>query len=645
MLASAAPVYGATDADPLERQRELFLAAYARVDEPGTARAADSEALRTYPLYPYLQAARIRRALADASGAYGPVDERAATFLAYYEREPVGRSLRRVWLTSLAQRRLWSAFLDHYRADEADSALRCQSFEARIELGRTRDLAAEIAVQWLTPRSLPDCERAFDWLRANNELSPALIEQRVKAALEENNPGFARQIAAYLPAEQRKPWLQWAALLEHPQRQIDALIASPDTAVDGRALLAGWSRLARQNRDAGMARLDKLIAARGLSAQAASRYALALALPLSWDRRTEALQYFRRVQAADLDDFALEWQARAALWAEDWALAGKSIAAMSSEQRESARWRYWAARIAERNGDSRLAVQLYESVLLDDNYYSVMSATRLGRPVAPHQEALVRDPLKLEQIAQLPAFVRARELVKCDLRPLAVAEWSYGYEALPEDARRQSVHLAASWDWHHQAIATAARQRIFNDYELLYPRPYDAEVAAAAKLSDLPAELIYAVMRQESLYYSGAVSSAGARGLLQMLPETARRTARRWKRATPTLADLFQPRTNVMLGAAHLRELIDRFDGQTVVALAGYNAGPGASQRWLPGQSIETDVWVENIPYNETRNYVQRIVWHKLVFDWLKHGEPQKSGSWQARVVPLDAESRVLGSR
>jgi soluble lytic murein transglycosylase len=629
--------------DRYARERELFLDAYARVDQTGQAARTDAEALRSYPLYPYLQAARIRRALADAAGPLGAVDERAAQFLRDHEREPVARSLRQVWLTSLAERRQWSAFLEGYDEDEADNALRCHSYTARIELGRTADLESDIAARWLTPRSLPDCERAFEWMRARGALTPELIEQRVKRALEENNTGFARQIAATLPQERRAPWLQWAALLEQPQRQIDALIAAPATRVDPQALLAGWQRLARRDREAAAARLDALIRARKLSAQEASPYALALALGLAWDRRSESLQYFERVQPADLDDYALEWQARAALWAGDWALAGKSIAAMSTAQRESARWRYWAARVAEQSNDPQLARQLYESVLIDDNFYSIMAAARLGRPLVPHAEKLVRDEVQLKQIGHLPALVRARELLLCDLRTLAGAEWAYGYQALSEEARRQTVHLAASWGWHYQAIATAARQRIFNDYELLYPRPYDREVAAAARLSRLPGELIYSVMRQESLYQAEAVSSAGARGLLQMLPETARRTARRWKRPQPRTADLFEPHTNVTLGAAHLRDLVDRFDGQTVVALAGYNAGPGASQRWLPGQSIDTDVWVENIPYNETRSYVQRILWHSVVFGWLSDGRPQKADTWHARVVPL-GDTTAVGS-
>jgi soluble lytic murein transglycosylase len=211
-----------------------------------------------------------------------------------------------------------------------------------------------------------------------------------------------------------------------------------------------------------------------------------------------------------------------------------------------------------------------------------------------------------------------------------------------DSARTQAIQLAARWGWYDQAIATASQQKVFNDYELLYPQPYDAEVLSAAKLTGLSPQLIYSVMRQESLYRRDAHSSAGARGLLQMLPETARRTASKWKKPRPSPDDLFNPVVNVPLGAANLRGLVDRFGGQTIVALAGYNAGPNAAARWMPSESIDPDIWVENIPYNETRNYVQRILWHNVVFSWLKTGEPQRVDNWLARIAPL-SDSAVLG--
>lgn len=629
--------------DSFKNTREAFKQAYASVaTSPVQEPADDSEALRTYPLYPYLQAARIKRALAEASNEIGVADQRAESFVGYYERDPVGRDLRSAWLGSLALRQQWPTFLAHYREESSNDTLRCHSFTARIELGRTEDLSLDIAQQWLTPSSLPDCERAFEWLRNEKALTPELVEQRVRRALENNNASFAKQVAVSLPAERSAPLLRWAALIESPQKQIDVLIASPGQEVDPKAQLAGWTRLARIDRDGALRRYESFVRARGLTEQTASRYALSLALALSWDRRPQALAYFNRVLPEDFDDVAREWQVRAALWAGDWKLVGNTIASMSDQQRGLARWRYWAARAAERSGEPQLARQLYESVLIDDNFYSIMAAARLDRTITPHPEKLVVDQEQLERMEQLPAMVRSRELLLSDMRGPANSEWSFGFDQLTDTGRTQAIHLAARWGWYDQAIATASQQRVFNDYALLYPQPYDAEVLSAAKLSGLAPQLIYGVMRQESLYRRDAVSSAGARGLLQMLPETARRTATQWRRPRPSTEDLFNPVINVQLGASHLRTLVDRFGGQTLVALAGYNAGPNAAARWLPSESLDPDVWIENIPYNETRSYVQRILWHKVVFSWLESGKPQKVDAWLTRIAPL-GEAAMLG--
>lgn len=629
--------------DPFKNTREAFKDAYAEATTQPTDEKEDGEALRGYPLYPYLQAARIKRALNEATNELGPADQSAETFISYYEREPVGRDVRGAWLTSLAQRQQWQPFLQHYKDASATDSLRCHSFSARIALAQTQDLSLDIARQWLTPASLPDCEQAFSWMRAQNALTPDLIEQRVRRALENNSPSFAKQIIPGLPADRAAPLLRWAALLETPQKQIDALIASPALEVEPKAQLAGWSRFVRVDRDGAMRRYENFVRARKLTEETASAYALQLALGLSWDRRSsEALDYFKRVQLKDFDDVAREWHARAALWAGDWKLVGNIIAAMPDQQRSLARWRYWTARATEKNGDPKVARQLYESVLLDDNFYSIMAGARLDRPVSPHPEKLVVDQAQIERMERLPPMVRARELLMSDLRNQAGSEWAFGFDQLMDSARTQSIQLAARWGWYDQAIATASQQKVFNDYELLYPQPYDAEVLSAAKMTGLSPQLIYSVMRQESLYRRDAHSSAGARGLLQMLPETARRTASKWKKPRPSPDDLFNPVINVPLGAANLRGLVDRFGGQTLVALAGYNAGPNAAARWMPSESIDPDVWVENIPYNETRNYVQRILWHNVVFSWLKTGEPQKVDGWLARIAPL-SHSAMLG--
>ena len=450
--------------DAYRTVRVEFQRAYAQAQLTATPLEPDSDALRAYPLYSYVQAARLRTALEDAGAELTDVDQRAETFIAEYGGEPVGRDVQRAWLASLSERMLWQTFLLHYPAGTSDAALQCYSYSARIALNQTANLVEDIRARWLTPKSLPECERAFEWLRAQNGLPAELIEQRARLALKDNNFRFAREIAAQLPPERAGAVLQWAALLEHPQRQIDHLIANPKFAVEPEALLAGWTRLARIDRDGAKRRFEILIRTRKLNETAASPYALALALPLAWDRRTDSLDYFARVQSADLDDTALEWHTRAALWAQDWDLVSKTIASMSDTSRGLARWRYWAGRAAERLGDDKLARQLFESLLIDDNFYSMMAAARLERALIPNPEKLVVDDVQLAQIQQLPELVRARELLLSSLQPLANTEWAAGMGRLSEDARKQAIHLAARWGWYQQAIATATQARVFNDY-------------------------------------------------------------------------------------------------------------------------------------------------------------------------------------
>ena len=613
--------------------RKAFQDAYARVTAnfPDES-AADSEVLKGFLLYPYLQAARIQQALNGSPDSLARVDQRAADFIAAHEQAPVSRGLRRAWLDSLAKREKWSLFIEAHRDMGATDVARCESFTARIELGKTDGLARDIAEQWLTPRSLPECEGPFAWLNANGLLTPDLIEKRVRLALESDNVVFARQIIQLLPTERVGPYLQWAALLEHPQRSLDALIGSPDVAVDPTALLAGWARLARTNPSAARERYHGLMSARGLTGETGSPYALALAKSLAWNHDPAALEFFDLIASRDFDDSALEWRARAAILAGDWKLASRSIVAMSETNRQTARWRYWAARAAAQLHDFSQARRLYESLLSNDNYYSGMAAARLHRAVVPMLQTLPADQELLASIERIPAMERARELFLCGMRQEALAEWQLGYGSLSEAGRLQSIRLAAGWRWYDQAIAVASAQRVFNDYVLLYPRPFDTQVEQAARLAQLAPDLIYGVLRQESLYRVDAVSSADARGLMQLQLDTARRTARHWKRPQPDLSDLFDPATSTLLGAARLRTLLDQFDGQIPAALAAYNAGANAVMRWLPSKSIDSDVWIENIPYGETRVYVQRILWHVLTFTWLHTKEAQQTKSWLTHI-------------
>jgi len=621
----------ARDAAVRERFRAAYAAAAIGVD------ADDDDALRSYVLYPYLRAARLEHALARAEGTWSDADLAAAAFVAELGEAPVARQLRRAWLSSLARREAWDAFLERYDASVSTPALECQRFDARIARGQTAGLPDEIRARWLTGRRLPgECEPAFQWLRAHGELPDELVARRVELLLDAGQAGFARVIAARLPREAAAPLLERADFIELPKRMLDVLLADRERAVPRAVVLEAWSRLARTAPQEALERFAEL-SARVPAGKDRHDLAVALALGLAWDRHPEALAYFARVPGEALDDRALEWQARAAMWGGDWDQARASIAAMSQPQQSDWAWRYWAARAAEQR-DEDAAPAFYAAAKGGDNYYSAMAAARLGERVVPRLEPLPLDSEAIESIAARDAFRRVRELTLVGLRDFATEEWRYGYAVLPEEQLPQAIHLAARWEIYDVAVAAATSHGVFNDYTLLYPRPYENEVAAAVEITKVEPHLLYGVMRQESLFRPDAASSAGALGVAQLTHATARETARRWSLPMPNRADLLDPTVNITLGAARMAELLERFEGQLPVALGGYNAGPAAVERWLPPRAIDSDVWIENIPYNETRAYVRRVLWHSLVFNWLETGRPQSARHWLGKIEPTAAE-------
>jgi soluble lytic murein transglycosylase len=636
--------------DPYAAARAAFMSARAAVALLPTAPSAgDAPELRQYPLYPYLVATRLSRQLAlvlpaaDATGATAlPLDDEIAAFLAEQLDRPVSRPLRREWLASLGARRLWPRFMQVYDAErDTATALRCTAFAARIALGETDDLQPAVAETWLAPASLPaECDAAFEWWAARGGPGPQLAERRARLALAHGEAALARQLAKSLPGTVALPILQWAALIERPGVEINALIDNPARPVETAALLDGWQRYARTNAEDAAAALPSLIAARQLDTRAASPFALAVALGLAWSRLPGALDFFAQVNAENFDERAHEWHARAALWAGDWTRTAKAIAAMPDSLRTQPRWRYWSARASEQLGEKEAARAGYALVLPTDNWYAVNAAARLDARYSPTLQPLGVDDAGVTMIAGDAAFVRVRELRLAEMPAEAGVEWRAAYDALPPARQVQAIGLAARWGWHLQAIAAAARLGAFNDYDLLYPRPFDYDVRAASRRTGLDPELIYAIIRQESLYDPAAASSAGALGLMQLLPGTARIVARRVGLPVPTRAQLLQPATNISLGSSYLADLLGRFDGDTALATASYNAGPNAARRWLPDSPKDLDVWVENIPFNETRAYVQRVAWHGLVFRWLDDRKPRDVSNWsQKKVNPAPADS------
>jgi soluble lytic murein transglycosylase len=238
-------------------------------------------------------------------------------------------------------------------------------------------------------------------------------------------------------------------------------------------------------------------------------------------------------------------------------------------------------------------------------------------------------------VEQLPASRRIGELRALGRTLDARREWWWLNKTLSPEELRAAALLAKRWGWHDQAIFTLARSGYWDDLELRFPLEYLELMQRQAGRHELQLPWVLAVVRQESAFGTHAVSHAGARGLMQLMPQTARGVARRLGQPSPSHSDLLVPETNIPLGTAYLSQVYRQLDHNPVLATAAYNAGPHRVSRWLPERTLEADIWVETIPFSETRGYVQRVMAYAVIYEKRLGREP---GSILERMQPIPGE-------
>jgi soluble lytic murein transglycosylase len=348
-------------------------------------------------------------------------------------------------------------------------------------------------------------------------------------------------------------------------------------------------------------------------------------------------EWLAAVPGSATDKAIATWRVRNALLHRQWETALTWIDVLDLETRNSPAWRYWQAYALAELGKDSQAADLYAQIVEERNYYGFLAADHLQRPYSMNNERKAFDATLLDELKQAPGFVRAHELLLLDMRLDARREWQAAIAGLDKEQLAHAAELARRWGWHDRAIATAANARYWSDLVLRFPLAHRDLIETNADRYDIDPALIYGVVRQESAFMEDAHSRVGAMGLMQLMPATARLTAKAAGLRYPGRNGLLEPDHNIRLGSAYFRRMLDRFDDSPVLAASAYNAGPHRVQRWLPKEeTLPADLWLLRIPFKETHGYVQNVLAYAAVFDWRTQRNPTRMSARMPPVSPAD---------
>ena len=587
------------------------------LDAEGALRAGDHGNVERYlgraddyPLRPYLERDLLQARLGSAPAAT------VRAFVAAHGDAPFIPPLQRAWLRQLGGKQAWNDYLHDYRRG-LSVELDCQRLQALLETGRQAQAFEAVPELWVYGRSRPDaCDPAFDaWIEAGQLRAPALWA-RIEAAFAAGELRLVRYLRDFLSQRDRRIVDTWIEMHREPAATLAAGRPDPAEPRAPQIAMHGLQRWARYDPRAALDALPALQARFGLEQASVAPLARSAALLLAARREPDARRRLQSLPASAKDASVYEWLARASMTAGDWRQLLADIEQLPTEAQASAQWQYWRARALAALGRGSEAEAHYRVLAVQRDYYGFLSAQRLDLPYRYGHRPLAVDPARSARLAANDAVRRARELLLLDREPDARREWNYALRDAGADDYRAAAQLADSWGWHSAAILTVAKAQDWDDLALRFPVTHRDTVLAASRQESLEPQWVFAVLRQESAFQSDARSSAGAMGLMQVMPATAKLVAKTLPRPLARLSDLYRPDVNIPIGTRYLRMSRQDLYDSAVLATAGYNAGPRRVAQWLPEQrEAPADLWVETVPYQETRGYLRRVMEYSVIYE------------------------------
>jgi soluble lytic murein transglycosylase len=612
----------------LEQGREDFIRAEALL-KSGKLKTFHQllDGLTDYPLYPYLQYAALQRKPTDENGIL--------VFIQAFPSSRYAQILRKRYLKRLAKMGRWVGFLEHYDAD-SEVELRCSYYRALYLTGKIVDALEGARILWLSGKSRPaECDELFLQLRRSELFSSNLAWDRFVLALENRQVGLARYLQRFFSPQDQMAGRTALTVYQKPTRVAGRSGISPRTPRAGWIFAHGIQRMASQNLSRAVSAWDRLNKRYDITRQYRHRTEQRLAILSAMRRAPNAYSRFSVLDPALLSQDARFWKLRSALMKENWSQADRSLGQLRTDEKSMLKWRYWRARALAAQHGPQAAISQYREIARERDYYGFLAADRIGVDYSFNDAPVRIDPAELADLEQGESFAVVREWLALGRQREARRSWWQMVAGMNASQKTVAAKIAQKRGLHDLAIFTVAKADSWDDLNLRFPILFRETVEKSARQHALPFAMVYGIIRQESVFKASAVSPAGAIGLMQIMPRTGRLLARQAGDQWRSIKSLYDPKKNVRYGTLYLKNLLERFGGNMTLAVAGYNAGPRMVSKWLPNHNkIAADLWIDTIPFRETRRYVRYVLGYTMVYQNRLEAPVKRISDYMQVVLP-----------
>ncbi|SFU65462.1 soluble lytic murein transglycosylase [Nitrosomonas eutropha] len=575
------------------------------------ARVAEyAEHMKRHVLSPYAEYFQLRLSLTTVDT--GTI----RAFLARYDGSFVADRLRGDWLQILGKRQQWTTFAEEYpKLVNREDSLQCYALQHRLATG-DKTASTEVRSLWFTGRDMPaSCVTVFDSLIGAGAISAEDVWTRIRLAFEAGNTGVAKSINKYLPRQQALDLQKLGAAAKDARRFLDRQ-ATFKSRADREIVLFALLRLLRSETNQAFARWHKI---RGQFPEADQSYFMGnLAYWAAIRQDARALNWFmeaaRGRHAYPLSETRHAWKARIALREGNWKILLNSISQMPAAMQQEDVWRYWRARALKISKKNVEANALLIPLSHEHSFYGQMAREELGEMLSvPATEYQVK-PREIHRMEQNPGIRRALALYRMNQRVEANREWIWTVQHFSDAQLLAAAKVAQRYGIYDRAINTAIKTVSHHDFNLRYLAPYREQMRPVLQQQQLDEAFVYGLIRQESRFIADIKSGAGAIGLMQLMPATAKWVAGKLGVRDFHTSLVTDINTNLQLGTYYLKHVLDQLDDQPLLAAAAYNAGPGRAKQWKDTHPLEGAIYAETIPFNETRDYVKVVLSNSMYY-------------------------------